>query len=201
MLFFETIEPDTLSLLRSLSDEKFLKDFRLVGGTSLALQIGHRISIDLDFFGVGSHLGFTAEDIGTEIEVVNKTKTILNTFIKNIKVDFVSTPYPFISEPLVYENISLASMKDIGAMKLSAITGRGSKKDFVDIHFLLKQFSLRELLGFYSRKYQDASMFLLYKSLLYFDDADQEPLPKMTSHIIWDEIKESIQKEVKKQFP
>lgn len=135
------------------------------------------------------------------MEVLYQSDTIINSFINDIKVDFVSTPYPFISEHIEHKQIKLASLIDIGAMKLSAITGRGSKKDFIDIHFLLKHFRFEELLGFFNQKYTDASEFLLYKSLLYFEDAEGEPMPKMNSPIEWHQVKASIQSEVKKKFP
>lgn len=203
MLFIETVESNTFSLLRELSKEEFLENFRLAGGTSLALQIGHRVSIDLDFFTVGHGLSFDEYDLAKKwkTEVLNKTESILNTYIDDVKVDFVATPYPFISKERVLEKLRLASMEDIGAMKFSAVTGRGSKKDFIDIHFLLQHYSFQELLGFFSTKYRDASEFLLFKSLMYFEDADNEPLPKMLKPITWEEVKNSIKKEVEIHFP
>lgn len=203
MLFIETVESNTFSLLRELSKEEFLENFRLAGGTSLALQIGHRVSIDLDFFTVGHGLIFDEYDLAKKwkTEVLNKTESILNTYIDDVKVDFVATPYPFISKERVLEKLRLASMEDIGAMKFSAVTGRGSKKDFIDIHFLLQHYSFQELLGFFSTKYRDASEFLLFKSLMYFEDADNEPLPKMLKPITWEEVKNSIKKEVEIHFP
>ncbi len=78
-------------------------------------------------------------------------------------------------------------------MKLNAITGRGSKKDFVDLYFLLKKFTLDEMIGFYNEKYFDGSEFLVKKSLAYFDDADKEQMPIMNTDIDWEEIKSTIQ--------
>ncbi len=77
-------------------------------------------------------------------------------------------------------------------MKLNAIAGRGSKKDFIDLYFLLKTYSLDELIGFYNQKYFDGSEFLVRKSLAFFDDADKEPMPTMLNDLSWDELKNTI---------
>lgn len=81
-------------------------------------------------------------------------------------------------------------------MKLSAITGRGTKKDFIDFYFLLNIFSLEQMLNFYEQKYHDGSIFLVIRSLSYFDDADQDILPKMLTNINWDNIKETISESI-----
>jgi len=90
----------------------------------------------------------------------------------------------------------LAQMEDIAAMKLSAISGRGTKKDFIDLYFLLRHFKLREIMQYYNRKYHDGSEFLVLKSLTYFEDADPDQSPVMLQPIEWDKIKEAIIKQV-----
>ena len=92
----------------------------------------------------------------------------------------------------VIENIRLVSQPDIAAMKLNAIVGRGSKKDFIDLYFLLQTYSLREMISFFNKKFADGSEFMVLKSLHYFDDADLEEMPEMTNPIHWDEIKAKI---------
>ena len=92
------------------------------------------------------------------------------------------------------DKIRLAQLEDIAAMKLSAVTGRGTKKDFVDISFLLQHFSLNQMVEFYSRKYYDGSEFLVLKSLTYFADADQDPDPVMLRKMEWEDIKGRIVK-------
>ena len=91
----------------------------------------------------------------------------------------------------------LAGLKDIAAMKLSAVTGRGSKKDFIDICFLLKEFSLKQQLELYLNKYPQGSELMVLKSLSYFDDAEIEKQPKMFIEISWEEIKKKIKQEVR----
>ena len=96
---------------------------------------------------------------------LKKSPNINIFIINNIKVYIVNYPYPWIEKPLVTNSIIMADKSDIAAMKLAAITGRGTKKDFIDLYFLLKYFTLAEMLTFYKQKYSDGSEFLVMKSL------------------------------------
>jgi len=195
MLYKSTVSESTFKLLEDLqSIEEFLK-LRLVGGTSLALQIGHRISVDLDLFGEVEFDNQLFNDFD-KVQVIKKSKNINIFEINNVKVDIVNYSYPWLDRELHIENIRLASLKDIAAMKIAAVTGRGSKKDFVDLFFLLKEFSFNEIISFYEQKYSDASIYLALKSLLYFDDADNEPPLNMIIEAPWQSVKEKIKKEV-----
>jgi hypothetical protein len=176
-------------------------NLRLVGGTSLALQLGHRNSMDIDMFGQMPTDSFELNNILNTIGRVSPLKKSPNIFIylvNEIKVDLVNYPYPWIDEEVNEDGLRLAGKKDIAAMKLSAITGRGSKKDFIDLYFLLKEFSLKEMLQFYSQKYHDGSEFLVLKSLTYFADAEKDEIPKMFKKVFWSEIKDAISKIVEK---
>lgn len=199
MLQYKTIEPATLELLKVLQALPLLKETRLVGGTALALQLGHRKSVDLDFFG---DLAIPFEEIHQilaaqhDITVIQKSKNINIYEVDHVKIDFVNYSYEWIDDVILEEGVRLASLKDIAAMKVTAIIGRGTKKDFIDLFYLLKYFSLEEILGFYQEKYPDGSMFLAMKSLSYFNDAEADPMPYMFTDDSWDYIKESIKKEV-----
>ena len=168
---------------------------RLVGGTSLALQIGHRKSIDIDLFGKISADNITIakelDKIGN-ITILKKSQNINIYLINNIKVDIVNYHYPWVEKKIITDDIVLASKKDIAAMKLAAITGRRTKKDFIDLFFLLKMYNLTEILNFYKEKYHDGSEFLVLKSLLYFEDAEKNETPEMIKQIPWDIIKNNI---------
>lgn len=201
MLHRKAVNTELLELLNELMTHEMFNNFLLVGGTGLALQIGHRHSIDLDLFGKSEldEYEFTAflNNLG-RVQVLKKSKNILIYSVNGIKVDFVNYNYPWLKTPLVSENIRIASREDIGAMKLNAISGRGSKKDFIDLFYLLQGFSLQELMKFFKDKYHDGSEFLVLKSLTYFEDADQDEMPKMSKTINWEEIKSELRKKIKK---
>jgi hypothetical protein len=195
MLHYETVEAQTLELLKSLLNAEAFKKLRLVGGTALAMQVGHRKSIDLDLFGIMGADEFEIRkqlsQIGS-VQWLKKTTNINILLINNIKVDLVNYPYPWIRQVGDEEGFRLASLEDIGAMKLAAITGRGTKKDFIDLYFLLQKFSMADLVSFYTQKYADGSTFMVLKSLVYFGDADLDESPIMLKMIEWEFVKDSI---------
>lgn len=195
MLYYETIDQNTLELLIKLQSLSIFSEMRLVGGTSLALQIGHRKSIDIDLFGKLSIdyniLVDELKSIGQVIPLRN-SKNIHTFTINEIKVDLVNYEYSWLTEKIISDNIYLATIEDIAAMKLNAIIGRGSKKDFIDLFFILKKYNLNEIIKFYNKKYHDGSIFLVLKSLVYFEDADIEEMSYMFDEITWDEIKSTI---------
>ena len=201
MLHLETIEPKTLELLRRLQSLSIFEHSRLVGGTALALQLGHRKSIDLDMFG---SIEATSEEIqdacrnAGELEISKTSKNINIYWVDGIKVDCVNYPYEWLEECKVLNGLRLASVNDIAAMKISAIINRGTKKDFIDLHFLLKEMSLNQILDLYDKKYPDGSRFIAIKSLTYFEDAESDPMPYMFNDVTWDDVKGSIISEVQK---
>lgn len=199
MLFYETIEPSTLDLLRRIQSEALFKECRLVGGTSLALQFGHRKSIDLDFFGKFEPDPLQIKDllkgIGS-VQVLQESKFIFQYIVNDVKVDFVNYPYGWISERVDEDNLYLAGPRDIAAMKLAAITNRGTKKDFIDLFELLGHFSLAQMLDFYKDKYADSIPFTTLKSLTWFEDAEDDPMPTMLRDYSWEKVKDRISAEV-----
>lgn len=199
MLQTQTVVPELMELLKKIMSEKLFSDFNLVGGTSLALQIGHRNSIDIDLFGyseINPELFIEKLSEYGDVKVAQSSKNILITKINDVKVDFVNYKYPLLNEYLFIDNIRMLSTKDISAMKLNAIAGRGSKKDFIDLYFLLNEFSLEEILSFYEKKYNDGSIFMVQKSLTYFDDADSQQQPKMFKDFNWETCKQKIIEQV-----
>ncbi len=201
MLHLETIEPKTLELLRKLQSLSIFEHSRLVGDTALALQLGHRKSIDLDMFGI---IDASPEDIqeackeAGELEISKTSKNINIYWIDSIKVDCVNYPYEWLDECRIIDGVRLASVNDIAAMKISAIINRGTKKDFIDLHFLLQEMSLNHILDLYDKKYSDGSRFIAIKSLTYFEDAETDPMPFMFNDITWGNVKSSIIAEIRK---
>lgn len=198
MLSYRAIEPRTLELLKGLSGKKFLSEARLVGGTALALQYGHRLSIDLDFFGrINGDFDWIEELSGLgKLAVVKESPNIHVYIVDGVKVDFVNYPYPWIDDAVREDGISLASPKDIAAMKVNAIEGRGSKKDFIDFYFLLQHYSLQEILDFYVQKYPEHSLLRAVMSLTYFEDAEMQYMPRMFADLAWEDVKSLLQQNV-----
>jgi len=196
MLYENTVASLTIELLRELSSSEVLiaKGFALAGGTSLALQIGHRISVDLDFFTLEE---FGLEDvlpaISREYKVTLSEKNALSLFVSGIKVDFLRHHYPILNDLISKDGLLLYDIHDIAAMKLNAIINRGSKKDFFDIYYLLEKFSPNELMKLYQKKYGWATDMLLLKSILYFEDAEKEPDPVILDVTIsWEKVKKGV---------
>lgn len=199
MLSLQTVQPDTLELLKVLMRLPILEGMRLVDGTSLALQYGHRRSVDLDFFGQttrdADELTETIEEAVGKVQLLSATKRIRVYNIQNVKVDIVNYDYPWIDDSVDEEGLRLASPKDIAAMKVNAIIGRGTKKDFIDIYFLLRHYSFDELLNLYMQKYPDGSIYRALLSMAYFNDAEQQAMPYMFEDVDWNDIKQKIRKE------
>ena len=199
MLYRETVSSELLELLERLMKVEDLQSLRLVGGTALALQLGHRNSVDIDLFGRHEmdeqHLNRVLSAYAT-VEQLRGSKSIKVFLINGVKVDFVNYSYPWLDPVLEIENIRMASVRDIAAMKIAAITQRGSKKDFIDLYFLLQQFSLTEILAFYKQKITDGNEWMALRSIPYFDDADRQPMPAMFNTISWEAIKASITKAI-----
>ena len=202
MLHTKTVTSSLFRVLKELMEVADFRELYLVGGTSLALQIGHRESIDIDLFG---KIDFNFDNFSTtfaemgEVSKIKMSKHINILLIDHIKVDFVNYRYPWIRECLNVDGLRLASIEDIGAMKLNAITGRGAKKDFVDLYFLLQQFTLQDLFRFYTQKFDDGNIFLVKKSLTYFVDAEREEMPLMYSDITWEEMKLFILEKIREK--
>jgi len=202
MLQIRTITPDTLELLIRLQSIPELADTRLVGGTALAFHLGHRLSIDLDLFGSFDQEIITktlqSEGFNT-FNILSESKVIKQYLINMVKIDIVKYDrYSWLQDAVIDNQIRLAGLKDIAAMKVAAITNRGSKKDFIDLFFLLKSFSLQTIIEFYLTKYFDANPFPAIRSLAYFDDAEKDEMPKMLISTKWEDVKEKIASEVKK---
>jgi len=186
-----------LRLFETLSGQSFIKDFYLAGGTCLALQIGHRQSIDFDFFIPADFdtalIVNTLSQIGV-YERDNEEKNTVNGSLNGVRISFFGYRYGIIDEFINFNNIRIAGLKDIAAMKLEAIAGRGSKKDFIDMFFLLQHYSLKDMLSFHNLKYGTglSNHYHLLKSLVYFADAEDEAMPVMKVEIKWKEVTQKI---------
>ena len=174
MLHKNTVETKTFELLVRLSDDPVFSHFLLAGGTNLALRIGHRQSIDIDFFNFQE---FETEDLVKHLTLnynfestVIRPRGTIKGMIENVKMDIISHPYKLLEPSVTIEDIRFYSLRDIIAMKLNAISDNGSRlKDFVDIAFLSTKFPLKEMVECYTEKYQ-ATALRAYRGIAYFDD-------------------------------
>lgn len=185
--------------------DSFKEDFYLAGGTALALQLGHRDSIDFDFF---SENDFNAPNLFTKLKEtfkehkLQKTQEEENTLTiivdDTIKISFFTYKYTLLNPLHSEEYMRLASVEDIACMKLSAIISRSTEKDYVDLYFILQHIKLAHLLELASKKFPDLETSLILKSLVYFDDIESEPiLFKNNKDVSFNEIKTFLQRTTK----
>ena len=183
--------------LEILNNSNILNDFYLAGGTGCAMQMGHRISYDLDFFCNEEidmdELYRKLVDLGDFKVDLSNSNTLTGTF-NNTRISFMLYDYVLISDFKLYRDINIASLMDIGCMKMDAITSRGTKRDFVDLYYILqeKNLSLEDMYDFYREKYEGKNYneTHLFKSLTYFDDAEKDPDPKMLVEFDWENVKD-----------
>jgi len=179
-------------------------DFYMAGGTALALQLGHRPSVDFDWF--ISRLGEPENllqrldrfDIDYRVQSVDVETVYLD--IKAVQVSFIGYKYPLLQSPIFFdESIKLAGTDDIACMKLSAIASRGSRKDFIDLHFMISTMRpLDAYLRLYLAKFRNRDMGHVLKSLVYFEDADMEPEVITAKPFDWLKMKTDFENWVKK---
>lgn len=201
-MFEEVLIKNTKEHLALLGRSAILKDAYLAGGTGCALQLGHRFSIDFDFFTVKQFepKNVAAELAGVaafEVEELGKG-TILGKF-KGTKFSLFIYEYPLVFPPPQYLSLSIADIRDIAAMKIDAIASRGTKRDFIDLYFMCQSnYKLSELLAIYDKKYGMLASNLMHikKSLIFFDDADADAMPVMLKDVKWQDVKKYFESEI-----
>ncbi|MEK7570673.1 MAG: nucleotidyl transferase AbiEii/AbiGii toxin family protein [Patescibacteria group bacterium] len=202
-LYTDTLPKSTAAVLEKIKGINKLKSFYLSGGTALSLQLGHRESEDLDFFIQNT---FNPEVLQQELLQQGKLEQVmidegtLNAFMDSVKLQFLFYPYDLLEKSKEWNGIYLSSVIDIACTKLVTVSMRGSKKDFIDIYVILQKVSLADLFQKLHEKYKNVGYNEphLLKSLVYFDDADVQPMPKMHISLEWETVKNFIVKEVKK---
>lgn len=198
-MYIDCLNRNQIKVLEKLG---FLKKygFYLAGGTALAFQIGHRRSMDLDFY---TKKDFNYQKLRQELERKFKEATFIQgndgTLIMKldmVAVSFFHYPYSLIFPIVKFNNFPpMASIEDIAAMKLIAIADRGIKRDFYDIYFLLKQFSLGEVFKWVKKKYPKFNTYSAVRGLTYFDDAEKKKLQRRTylfQYVSWSSLKKIL---------
>ena len=203
-LYINTLAPKTKKLLEKIQNIPWLKDFYLAGGTAFALQYGHRQSVDLDWF---TNKNFSTKillkklsDVG-KFELLNEEEWTLEGYLEGVKVSFMKYPYPLLEKTIKFNGgVMLAAPLDIALMKVTAISGRNVRKDFIDLYFYLQKENIK--LDFLFSKMKQKFIGINYdpvhicKSLVYFKEADEQPMPKMLVPVLWVKVKNFFKKEV-----
>ncbi|HRZ29758.1 MAG TPA: nucleotidyl transferase AbiEii/AbiGii toxin family protein [Candidatus Paceibacterota bacterium] len=203
-MFINILDKKRIEILPKLKE--FKKDFYLAGGTGLAFQLGHRDSIDFDLF---CNKDLDNIKLFTKIQEVFKgykivktqdeKNTLSITIDDNIKISFLSYKYKLVDKLIENEYFKIASILDIACMKLSAVLGRTTNKDYIDLYFILQKISLKEVLEKLKIKMPELSRGLVLKSLVYFKDIRREKIKfKNNNNITFKMVQEFLVKEVDK---
>ena len=175
-----------------------MRSFYLAGGTALAIQIGHRVSKDLDWFSSKNRLGpFERMSIRNDLSstesfsVDMEQDSMMYCRLLETEISFVYQHHPLVRPILHAEGLPIASITDIGLMKLAAINSRGTRRDFIDLYCLRHYISLDRLLALAATKYADRPSFLpiAARALTYFDDAERQPMPVMLKPVQWKDVR------------
>ena len=196
----ETVDSGVEQTLRDLHNVPALTSFYLAGGTGLALRLGHRRSVDLNFI-IGED--FNEDSMLQKVQhlegfaLVAKEPGTIYANIRKTKVSFITYSYPILFPFQAFLGVNVADSSDIGCMKISAIASRGTKCDFVDLYCLAEEQGLKELLGWFTRKFSQTNYRMphILKSLCYFEEAEQDPIPHMLMSLSWEEVKQFFARE------
>lgn len=205
VFYWNTVSPALRAVLADFSKSQIASEFYLAGGTALALQLGHRISVDLDFFSP------TQSDIPALTEplrraLANYTPVLADVswgnlvfLADNVRVGFYGYGYELVQPLVTAESVSLASIEDIGLMKMDALLARASRKDFHDLYQICQQVSLRELFNLAPRKYPHIRDFeaLVTRHMVYFERAEQETPVPLLKVVEWETVKDWFRKQAK----
>ena len=204
-LYFEVLSEAQQGLLSKI---RFLKEkgFYLAGGTGLALHLKHRSSIDFDFYNSSEFdTSVFLYQFQKEIEKVTLIQSAENTLsarLNGVETSLFTYPYRLLKPLIKTEYIDIASLEDIAAMKLIALIQRGSKRDFLDIYFLIKKLGLKEIISLSKEKYPPFNQYAALQALTYFEDAERESLSereiKIFREITWGDVKGFIVQKAKK---
>jgi hypothetical protein len=192
------------ALIRGLARANVTAGWTLAGGTGLALQLGHRLSYDLDFFATRRFDGVRLADAlagVAAVTVLGRSAGTLHVTLAGSRLSFLKLQRPLLFPGTPYRGIVVADPRDIAVMKVLAIGGRGSRKDFVDLHFFIRSGgSLESVFEWLRRRFRgiDFNEYHLLRSLSYFGDAETEPMPRMLRRASWAEIRRTIVAEVRR---
>ena len=202
-MFPEILNSNQKKILPGLAKALTGSNMYLAGGTALALQVGHRPSVDFDWF--STKIGNPEQLFSTlrqyhDFTVISVSFETIYLNINDVMVSFIGYKYPMLQVPFLWNEhgIIMAGIDDITCMKLSAITNRGARKDFIDLHHIISNFHpLPYYLELFSQKYQQTDIGHIIRSLIFFEDAEEEPDIQIFTSVTWPEIKRDFKNWVK----
>lgn len=199
----EILTASQVQVLRRLGPYATERGFSLAGGTALAIQLGHRRSVDFDWFTrerFPDPLRFAREmrDAGLSLDTDHVERGTLHGLLDGVPVTFLEYRYSLLAPEIQWpEHCSLLSLDDVACMKLSAIGQRGARKDFIDLYALITRHRpLAELLSLYAKKFEVEDPIHVLYALTYFDDAERERMPEMLWEIDWETVKQTLRQQV-----
>lgn len=209
-IYWKILNKQQKEVLPKLSFLPGLKAY-LAGGTALALRLGHRTSVDFDFytpkhFKAGALKKLIKKTLpGLKIKIVRDADDTFDAVLNNsVKLSLFYYHYKLLKKPIDFKNTVIVSLEDIAAMKLIAITQRGKRRDFIDFYYLLKIFDLRQIMETTEKKYPEFDPYHGLRSLLYFKDADDDPeisrIKIFDNELSWKKVKIEIEKKVKEFY-
>lgn len=204
-MYWEVIDKNRYNILKKVIEKISLENYYLAGGTALALQTGIRESFDFDFF---VQIEFDENLLIQELEEIGKLevtvcrKGTVHAILNGVQLTFLYFKNNLVADKIEVEDVKglyLASIKDIAIMKLIAISQRGTKKDFFDLYYICNNFNITitDILKMLKEKYDENKVNYAHiiQSLAYFEDAEDENLPKVFIDYNWEKIKEYYIKE------
>jgi predicted nucleotidyltransferase component of viral defense system len=190
---WEALTPVTQQAFHKIAGMEFINSFYLAGGTGLALHLGHRFSVDLDFF--SSHEGAVGADQRAVLRETFEDATFVVTW-RGVGLSFFRLHlYPLVQATWLVAGVPLASLEEIGAMKLAAIIDRGTRRDLVDLYFILQRVPIENLFQVAAVKYARVRTFAISatRALVYFEDAEALPMPRMIDRTPWSSMKRYLE--------
>jgi hypothetical protein len=202
---WEALTPKTRAAFRVAAGLPFIPRYYLAGGTGLALHLGHRFSVDLDFFSPAADSVGPDERAAMQAAFADPSLAIAHdkdmTFVatwQGVGISFFRLAlYPLVQEPLPLEGVPVTTVEEIGAMKLAAIMARGTRKDYIDLYFILQRTPLERLFEVAAVKYAAVRTFAVstVRALTYFVDAEATPMPQMIERTSWATVKRFLEHE------
>lgn len=203
----EILASATAKCFEKLGQQNFIKPFYLIGGTAVALHLGHRQSVDLDFVSPSPVNTLQLRQMLSKcgkFDFDSESENTLYGMLDGVKLSVMTYDYPLLEKTIQFQKVAVAGLKDLAAMKLDVIAARGKKRDFVDVYAIAQTgVTLQEMWHWFQEKYAklNTNPMHVIKSLSYFEDANQDPDPMFLKKMDWKAVKTFFLQESRKLIP